>query len=44
MLGQVKIADKSNDITAIPKLLNLIDVSGCIVTINALVTQKAIAK
>ena len=36
ILGQVKVADKSNEITAIPKLLNILDVSGCIVTIDAL--------
>lgn len=44
VLGQVKVADKSNEITAIPKLLNLLDVSGCIVTIDAMGTQKEIAK
>ncbi len=44
VLGQVKVADKSNEITAIPKLLNILDVSGCIVTIDAMGTQKEIAK
>lgn len=44
VLGQVKVADKSNEITAIPKLLNLLDVSGCIVTIDAMGTPKEIAK
>lgn len=44
VLGQVKVADKSNEITAIPKLLNLLDVQGCIVTIDAMGTQTDIAK
>jgi hypothetical protein len=44
VLGQVKVAEKSNEITAIPKLLELLDVSGCTVTIDAMGTQKAIAK
>ena len=44
VLGQVKVADKSNEITAIPKLLNILDVSGCMVTIDAMGAQKAIAK
>jgi len=44
VLGQVKVTDKSNEITAIPKLLNLLDVSGCIVTIDAMGAQKEIAK
>lgn len=44
VLGQVKVADKSNEITAIPKLLNLLDVQGCIVTIDAMGAQKEIAK
>ena len=44
VLGQVKVADKSNEITAIPKLLNLLDVQGCIVTIDAMGAQKEIAQ
>lgn len=44
VLGQVKVADQSNEITAIPQLLNLLDISGCIVTIDAMDTQKEIAK
>ncbi|MEM1256638.1 MAG: ISAs1 family transposase [Cyanobacteria bacterium P01_H01_bin.21] len=44
VLGQVKVVDKSNEITAIPKLLTLLDVSGCIVTIDAMGTQTEIAK
>ena len=43
VLGQVKTAAKSNEITAIPKLLELLDVDGCIVTIDAMGCQKAIA-
>lgn len=42
-LGQVACADKSNEITAIPELLRLVDVAGAIVTIDAMGTQKAIA-
>ena len=42
VLGQLKVADKSNEITAIPALLELLDLSGCIVTIDAMGTQKAI--
>jgi hypothetical protein len=44
VLGQVKVDDKSNEITAIPKLLSILDVSGCIVTIDAMGAQKEIAK
>lgn len=42
-LGQVACADKSNEITAIPELLRLVDITGAIITIDALGTQKAIA-
>jgi len=35
-LGQVKTSGKSNEITAIPKLLKVLDVSGCLVTIDAM--------
>ena len=44
VLGQLKTKDKSNEITAIPRLLRLLDISGCIVTIDAMGTQKKIAK
>ena len=44
VLGQVKTDEKSNEITAIPELLNLLDINGCIVTIDAMGCQKAIAK
>ena len=43
-LGQVKVNEKSNEITAIPMLLDLLDISGCIITIDAMVCQKAIAE
>ncbi len=42
-LGQVKVEDKSNEITAIPTLLELLDISGCIITIDAMGTQTDIA-
>jgi hypothetical protein len=44
VLGQYKVDDKSNEITAIPKLLDLIDIKGAIVTIDAMGTQKKIAE
>ena len=44
ILGQVKVVDHSNEITAIPELLNALDVSGCTVTIDAMGCQKEIAK
>ena len=42
-LGQVACAEKSNEITAIPVLLKLVDIQGAIITIDAMGTQKAIA-
>ncbi|MEK7412838.1 MAG: ISAs1 family transposase [Planctomycetota bacterium] len=42
-LGQVACAEKSNEITAIPELLRLVDIQGTIITIDAMGTQKAIA-
>jgi len=44
VLGQIKTEDKSNEIKAIPKLLNLLDIAGCIVTIDAMGCQKDITK
>lgn len=44
VLGQVKVDEKSNEITAIPKILELLDLKGCTVTIDAMGTQKEIAK
>lgn len=44
VLGQLKVDDKSNEITAIPKLLALLELKGCIVTIDAMGCQKEIAQ
>lgn len=43
VLGQSKVDAKSNEITAIPELLRALDVAGCIVSIDAIGTQKEIA-
>jgi predicted transposase YbfD/YdcC len=43
-LGQVQIAAKSNEITAIPALLNLLALSGCIITLDAIGRPKEIAR
>jgi predicted transposase YbfD/YdcC len=43
-LGQMACDEKSNEITAIPELLKLVDIQGAIVTIDAMGTQKAIAE
>jgi predicted transposase YbfD/YdcC len=44
VLGQVKVDEKSNEITAIPQLLEVLEVSGCIVTIDAMGCQTEIAE
>lgn len=44
VLGQIKTKEKSNEITAIPKLLEVLDIKDCIVTIDAMGCQKEIAK
>ncbi len=44
VLGQVKVADKSNEIVAIPKLLDLLAIEGAIVTIDAIGCQRDIAR
>lgn len=44
VLGQVKVDEKSNEITAIPQLLKALEISGCIVTIDAMGCQTEIAK
>jgi predicted transposase YbfD/YdcC len=44
VLGQLKVADKSNEITAVPELLRVLELSGCIVTIDAMGCQKKIAR
>jgi predicted transposase YbfD/YdcC len=43
-LGQLKTDDKSNEITAVPKLLRALELGGCIVTLDAMGCQKEIAK
>jgi predicted transposase YbfD/YdcC len=43
VLGQVKVDDKSNEITAIPKLLSRLDIAGAVITIDAMGCQKKIA-
>jgi predicted transposase YbfD/YdcC len=44
VLGQVKVDEKSNEITAIPKLLQVLEIAGCIVTIDAIGCQTEIAQ
>ncbi len=44
VLGQLKTDEKSNEITAIPQLLDVLDLSGCIVTIDAMGCQTQIAE
>ena len=44
VLGQLRVEDKSNEITAIPALLELLDITGSIITIDAMGTQTEIAK
>src|SRR5580704_9144714 len=44
VLGQLKVADKSNEITAVPELLRVLELSGCIVTTDAMGCQRKIAK
>ena len=43
-LGQCKTSEKSNEITAIPEILNLLDLNGCLVTIDAMGCQQKIAR
>jgi predicted transposase YbfD/YdcC len=44
VLGQLKVDEKSNEITAVPRLLRVLELSGCIVTLDAMGCQKNIAK
>jgi predicted transposase YbfD/YdcC len=44
VLGQLKVADKSNELTAVPELLRVLELSGCIVTLDAMGCQKKIAR
>ena len=43
-LGQIKVNEKSNEIAAIPELVELLELEGCVVTIDAMGTQRAIAE
>lgn len=43
VLGQVKVNEKSNEITAIPQLLDMLEIAGCIITIDAMGCQTEIA-
>lgn len=44
VLGQLKVEEKSNEITAVPQLLRVLELSGCIVTVDAMGCQKTIAR
>lgn len=44
VMGQIKTEEKSNEITAIPELLKMLEISGCIVTVDAMGSQKEIAE
>lgn len=44
VLGQLKVSDKSNEITAVPELLRVLELAGCIVTLDAMGCQKKIAR
>jgi predicted transposase YbfD/YdcC len=44
VLGQLKVADKSNEITALPPLLRALELAGCIVTVDAMGCQKQVAR
>ena len=44
VLGQTKVEGKSNEITALPKLIDILDLAGCIVTIDAIGCQREIVK
>jgi predicted transposase YbfD/YdcC len=44
VLGQLKVADHSNEITALPELLRTLELAGCVVTVDAMGCQKDVAK
>src|SRR6266481_8278292 len=44
VLGQVKVAEKANEIVAIPKLLDMLDIEGAVVTLDAMGCQRDIAR
>jgi predicted transposase YbfD/YdcC len=43
VLGQLAVEEKSNEITAIPQLMDILDLKGCVITADALNCQKAVA-
>jgi hypothetical protein len=43
-LGQIQVDEKSNEITALPELLDTLEIKGCIITIDAMGCQKKVAK
>jgi predicted transposase YbfD/YdcC len=44
VLGQVKVAEKSNEIIAIPRLLEMLEIEGAVITIDAMGCQRGIAQ
>jgi predicted transposase YbfD/YdcC len=44
VLGQIKVDEKSNEITAIPELLEMLCVENCVITIDAMECQRGIAE
>lgn len=44
ILGQKRVNEKTNEITAIPELLDMLEIEGCVITIDAMGTQKEVAK
>lgn len=44
VLGQLKVDDQSNEITALPRLLRVLELTGCIVTVDAMGCQKTVAQ
>lgn len=44
ILGQKRVTEKTNEITAIPELLDMLEIEGCVITIDAMGTQKDIAE
>jgi predicted transposase YbfD/YdcC len=44
VLGQLRVAEKSNEITAVPELLRVLELAGCIVTVDAMGCQRQIAR
>ena len=44
ILGQKRVNEKTNEITAIPELLDMLEIEGCVITIDAMGTQKEVTK